>query len=283
MKKLVLACLFASAPAFADSEFLHQAPDGKIEVSPMINYSNLKAKPKTGTTTTTKGLREGVRAEYGVMDFSFGLDLWMGSLTSSGTPETKQSGLYDPNLFFHGMMPMGSGALKYGVDFGVPLAKAKTERSGDSNFATGQMTATPFVGYQMTSNNCTFGGSLSYKLGLGDGKEEVESATTTTSYTTSGGETLGVSLFYEHAFKPMLLGVALNVESEAKSERKTANVTTESRAPYTNTSLQLYLPYEMSEMITLLPAFTYGQYTAKPSTTDSVNWWVLQVGARFVF
>ncbi|MGE4131766.1 MAG: hypothetical protein AB7F86_09005 [Bdellovibrionales bacterium] len=298
-KRLLLTAVFALAlQAHAEggsnlgSEYQWQTGEGKVEVTGTLDYYSATTKYKSTSTiteTNTKGLSETVMGEYGLTDmFSAGGWIrnrdWKNEFSPSSNTSTKYSGFGDLVLFFHGKMDMGTGSFRYGADINLGLGKQKQKSNGDLTYTTGGMGLTPFVGYEMYSNSCTYGARLSHELALAHRKREVE-GTTTVEHELSGAEPTELAFFYEHNMQPMILGAALEFTSVSKEEDKNKSTNTTSKsAGHTSTALALYVPYEVAENITILPEFKYGKYTAYDSSSiDSVTFWDLSVGGRFAF
>lgn len=281
-----------AAEGYTGSQYFYQAPMDRIVVTPAIDYLSLSADMKEASGSNSlkiKGFSEEVRGEYGINEMmSAGLVLSYTKLKTEYSPATTadktQKGLDDLKFFVLGRHEMGPGSLRFGTDVNFALEKDITNADGNGgNSATGGISVEPFVGYEMTSGACTYGAKLSYLTLIGDRKKEDKSQTPTASSDVSGGETVTLGLFYEHKMEPLTLGASLEWASLANEKQKTNGSTTET-AGHSLATLNVYVPYDVTPSITLLPQVSYGQYTAMDTESyDGVKMYGLEVAARFAF
>ncbi len=288
---LALFFLFSSF-AFAagnGSEFNWQAPAGKFELKPGLDFSRATIEPKNFGDSKISGPSISISGEYGFSEmWSGGVELATDNFkTEPPAPatSTKQTGLRDPNLYIRGRVPMAGGSLRFGAELGVSLSKSITEANGDTNSASGGMSLLPYVGYEVDAAPSVYGARLSFRLPLGDRTEEDKGQTPPAESKTSDGRTAAISLFYEHDMAPAKLGVALQISSTEKVEWKDSSGAISARnAGFTTAALKLYAPYEVNHQVTILPEFAYLKYTAFDTTNiDSITQWTLGLAARFAF
>lgn len=288
---LALLLTVSCSAAFAadnGSQYQWQTPADKWEVTPKISLgSQTSTATNNGGDTKTSLFGISVLGEYGISEmFSAGLKLSnvnnKEEMPNNGGSD-KTTGLEDLGLFFHGRTAMGPGSFRFGADVGFSLSKKEVKANGDETANSGGLTLAPFVGYEISSDKCTYGARLSYKMLMGDATSTNKGTTPATESKVSAGQSTALALFYEHDMAPVTLGAALEIDSMAKIESKTGTTTTKT-AGRTVTGLKLYVPYTVNDMITILPEFRYAQHTAKENRTiDSVSGWDLGVGARFQF
>jgi len=286
---------FAAEGSKLGSEYLFQLPADKMAVTPSFAYNSMELDYKSITGLTgakATGTIIGARGEYGISEmFSTGLVLSSTSDKSKYSPsgvqkDTSASGLDDLVAFFNGRMDMGSGSFRFGTDVVFSLEKEELNDQGNkTNQASGGMGVRPFVGYEMYAGPCTFGTKLSYLMYLGDRKGTDKSSTGDEAYTMSGSQMVIGSLFYEHNLSPLTLGASFEWESSAKEETTYTTSKTKSETGGVGFyRLNVYTPYEVSPMITILPQLTWGKLSAYDKTVISggevMN---LQVAARFTF
>ncbi len=266
------------------SEYMYQTPAGKWQVVPTLHYESAEVKMKAGGSTKTTRFGQSVRGEYGIDEsFSTGLILMNSSSESkSGNSKFDATGLHDLTVFFRGRNQVGGGMLRYGLNVDFGLEKHKVKANGDENNSTGGMWATPFIGFEMSRDNCTYGGRISYKTLIGDAKMEDEGPPKVES-DISGGSQFGLDLFFEHQIQQWTLGAALEITSVEKKEAKANGVTTEHAFGNTQWTLAFYTPYDVSENIELLPSVRYTTFTAKNYTIDEASSWHFAIGGRFTF
>lgn len=292
LRNVLLAVLpfVASAAMAADngSQYQWQTPADRFEVTPTLGYSYEKQKYKDGTNTETSGLYESVRGEYGISDmFSVGLLLKNVNMDvkPSGEGKISQSGLVDPTLYLNGRTPLDGASLRFGLALDLGLGKAKYDSSGTAqkNAMSGGLALTPYVGYETMVGQGYLGARLSYKVWLGDRKAEIEDSSADIKY--KGGNVLTPALYYEAKMDTLTLGAAVELNYVQKSKYTNGNnPEVELGNGRTTWDVALYAPYEITPDITLLPQFTYGQWSAyDTSTIDNVNFWDVKVGARFGF
>lgn len=291
--KQILAFLLAvsGSAAFAaenGSQYQWQTPADKWEVTPKLTFGSMTSTAtRNGGDTKTSKFGISVLGEYGISEmFSAGLKLMhvnnKKEMPNNGGSDT-ESGLGDLGLFFHGRMAAGPGSFRFGADVDFSLAKKESKANGDTSANTGGMWLAPFVGYEMSSESCTYGARLAYKMLLGDATVENKGTTPASESKVSGSQVTSLALFYEHDMAPVTLGAALEIDSLAKIESKTGTTTTKT-AGYTNTGLKIYVPYMVNEMITVLPEFKYSMHTAKENDgIDKVSGWDLGLAGRFTF
>lgn len=294
--KQILAFLLAvsGSAAFAaenGSQYQWQTPADKWEVTPKLTFGSMTSTAtNNGGDTKTSKFGISVLGEYGISEmFSAGLRLShinnKAEQPNNGG-NTNTTGLEDLGLFFHGRTAAGPGSFRFGADVAFSLGKREQKGSGNDTDLTansGGLWLAPFVGYEMSSDACTYGARLAYKTLLGDATLDDKQQTPNVEYKQSGTQTTSFALFYEHNMAPVVLGAALEIDSLAKAEFKANNSTTKI-AGHTNTGLKIYVPYMVNEMITVLPEFKYSMHTAKENkNVDSVSGWDLGVAGRFQF
>src|SRR5205085_1715707 len=150
---------------------------------------------------TESGLNETAKVEYGINEmFSAGISLGYSSWTAKSDPEVfpeyKIKGFVDPILFVNGRLNLADSSLRFGAAFSFSFEDNIRDASGNYNQATGGLALTPFVGYEMTVGEQTFGARLKYRL-QGDTKSKDESGTTKVTSTTKGNNKVTLGLFYE--------------------------------------------------------------------------------------
>ncbi|MEK2645391.1 outer membrane beta-barrel protein [Bdellovibrio sp. BCCA] len=270
---IVLASVSAHA---ADSEFFFQSKAGQSDLTPRIGYVSTKTKPKGGTTETKySGLyKSGVSYEYGINEmFSIEGSLLFSSYENDNTPKTKVSGLEDPHVVLKGTSNMGSSNLRYGLDLGLSLQKAKIETNGDMSAATGGFSFTPYVGMDTEAAGGTIGGRLNYAVLL-ERTTEVEALNMDVK--TKDGNTLGLSAFYETTVTDVLFGGSLNYYNHAALNDEDGNELIKS---YNTLGLSLYsrIPFGTWALIPRL------DYDFSHSEADTYNVIALSAAARFTF
>lgn len=286
---VVLAGVLMSAPlAFAQapsapassgdggnlsSEYLHQAPGGKFEVTPAIKFESLRIEYKnTPTDATVYQIPLTAKAEYGINDmFSLAATVGygVGGTSFDDCPSnqtckgTSARGLIDPTLSANLRVPVGMGALRAGLNFSFSLEDSKEEADGDDNFATGGSTLTPYVGYEMSVGSNVFGARVAYDAVKGDRTHKDESDTAPTSTDKiSGGEDLSLAGFYEYHF-PRIFTVAGALEFIDSDETKTSTnggAKTEDNNSSKILRFRIYAPMKFNETVTLIPTVSSGAY-----------------------
>lgn len=287
---LLLVPGFAFAAADNGSEYVWQAPAGKIEITPSLLYGKLTVAPKGGGgDNTTTGTIFGVRGEYGINEMlSVGIKLAHANLKNeypAPTASDTNSGLGDVMFFVMGRVPAATGHFRFGADLGLALENRKIKNANaDTNATSGGMSLTPFVAYEINMAPSIFGVKFSHELRLGDAKLENNAVSPSQTYKSNGGNDTELSLFFEHDIAPARLGVALEIEASARNEWKNdAGTVVSSSSPLTNAGLRFYVPYMISEAATIVPHLKYAQYTAYPSGVDSATYIEAQLQARFAF
>jgi len=295
---LILAALAAvsfSLPAFgqdsqSQSEYQYQTSAGRIDVTAALGYQQMEAKGPNASKVEQKGLSQMVRGEYGINDmFSAGLivrnfDLKSEYSANLNQPSTKESGLADPVIFFHGRMAQGPGSLRFGADVGFSLEDSEISSTDNENMASGGISVAPFVGYEMIKDQCTYGARVSYLFYATERNETDKTSTPPDKNKLKGGAALTTALFYEHNMNPWILGAALEFVFQDGEKTTTAGVTTEEDASHSAYRLNVYAPYDISQTIRLLPRITYGNYMAMDKTErTSQNDMTVEIGARFTF
>ncbi|MCB0350081.1 MAG: hypothetical protein KDD38_02785 [Bdellovibrionales bacterium] len=284
---LLVTLPVAAFAADSGSEYFYQAGEGQHEVTPGFTYQtgNIKG---TGFDVDITGTILGVGYEYGLMpELSLGAELSYSSVKSDdGTNSSTDSGLENIDLLVKATMPAGPGALKYGATLSFSPGDYTVDSSGDGNAYTGGHSLTPYVGYEMTADACTFGAKLSTEVGLTDEATDDENNTPNKSEN-SGGQQTVFSFFYEHKFsEDMKLGASLDwittADDKVTPEGGTAT-TSENLTP--NQRLSVYLPTKLGEG-TLLPTLTYTMTTdddVDGTKYDSLSIIGVQVGYRMMF
>lgn len=281
----------AHAAPTTNPEYLHQAPEGTLELTGVLSYATSTAKYKSGNKSDTKGFREVLLFEGGLNDLaSAGVALGYHSLknTSSApnTSSTTSSGLEDLDVFLHARSNMVNGSFRYGLDVNLAVEKDKREANGDTNAATGGIALQPFVGYEIQTGAATVGGRLAYAFWVGDRKAEItNSSGTTISYTLSGGNSLTPSVFLETPLQETTtLGFAFEMAFSDKSKYEVNGTSGDYTSSRSRWNLMTYVPVDVTSTIRIVPRVAYGQFSAfDTSSLDSQDMWTIDLGARFVF
>jgi hypothetical protein len=279
-----------ASEGYTGSQYLYQAPMDQIVVTPTINYTSEDADRKGSITSSKKkGYEEKVRGEYGINEMlSAGLQLayanWKTEYSPSSNADDTYKGLEDLKFFILGRTELGFGSLRYGSDVNFALEKDIIDTNGHSrNNGTGGISVEPFVGFERISGACTYGAKLSYLTLIGDRKAQNKSQTPTLSSDISGGEKVTLGLFYEHKMEPVVLGASLEWASLANEKSKYSGNTIET-AGHSFARLNVYVPYDVTSSVTLLPKVSYAQWTAMDTENfDGVKTYNLEVAARFTF
>lgn len=279
-KMLIAAALVVGATAHANtggmqSEFFFQTEAGKSDLTPKIGYRMLTEKTKApgAEEEKTNGMLLGVAYEYGINEmFAVEFALDYENLEKDSNPKTKESGLADPTLALKGTSAMSWGRLRYGGLLGMSLEKAKVETNGDVNTASGGWSLAPYIGADMDAGGGILGGRAMYVYRM---DRTVDSGGTDVKY--KGGDTLGLSVFYEHFFADMLLGGAVNYRSIAETKNKDTDVVGEES--HNLTGIAIYSRMPMGSWA-LIPALNYDFTHSEMDKWDDIT---LSVAARFGF
>lgn len=268
------------------SEFFYQTPAGKQDITARLGYRMNVTREKATTTAPNPqdvkntGLDDtGVSYEYGISDaFSVGADLNFSSLETDETTKVKTSGLKDPMINFKGTSGMDFGRLRYGAMLGLGgLQKAKQE--ADSKTAmTGGYSLTPYVGADSDVGPGILGARLSYGIAM-ERTIEVTGTTGSTDYKGTGGNNLGVSVFYEYVMSDMLFGGAINYNSISEITLKDTATNAEGKSESFNTTgVSLYSRIPMG--FDLIPRL---DYVFADSSKDKASNMLLSLAGRFSF
>jgi hypothetical protein len=272
--------------AAGDGAILNNAPTGYSMINVSIRNSSLKA--------SENSLPINVMLEYGINQmFSAGLELAYGTgqLTYSGCPtgfscnSQHVNGMYDPQLFFKGRSAVGAGVIQYGAVLDVSVEKETTSSTGDQNNASGGISFTPFVAYQMAAGPGTWGARLQYGIYQGDKKSTDSSSGTSVPSTTSSNGNWVIDTFYEAPVAGITIGGALSYAQnpETKTSQnggpKTGNLDA-----YNTMGVQVYVPVKLSSL-TILPSVTYDtmNFSQSNSVASSENMIEVGVAARMSF
>lgn len=273
MRFILASLLVLSGSAFAQdegasasaggikAEFIHQAPDGKFEVTPRISLAGGELKYKNGNKYNLGGVGLDVRGEYGFSEmFSGYVSLGTASVTAErdNCPtgvvcrDTKSSGMIDPSVGVLGAIPAGPGHVRLGADLSMALEDHEIEDDGDQNMASGGTTLNVFAGYEMNIAQNVFGARLGYDLYQGDRDYNDKDITAPVKYKVSGGEDMNVDLYYEYWLNMVTIGgyfrYATSKESKAEANGVTVDLDDEAKA----TAFGVYVPVHFNDMITLL-------------------------------
>jgi len=287
-KLLAILPLAISSAAFAanssseGSEYMHQAPAGKWEVTPAIDYHDYTAKVSSGAKTDVSGLSYGVKGEYGINDmFSAGIalsasnDKWK---PDSGSSQNA-SGLNNIDIYGLGKYDLGMGLLRYGLDFSISTSKVKIDSTSSlpSNTDNGASWLTPFIGWEMAMGPGIFGAKFSYAFQLTDRSYDNSSKE-------KGINAESLSAFYEwQADQAWSLGLSLAWNSVNGSKDETGAKTSMGHA---GLFVDLYAPITIAQDILLIPNVGWGDdgnTTFFGTNTNTVQKWNVGVAARFTF
>lgn len=267
---IVLASVSANA---ADNEFFFQSKAGQSDLTARLGLVSTATK-SDGAADETKhtGFITGVAYEYGINDqFSIEGALAFTSVEDDSTPKNKTTGLQDPTVTLKGNSAMGASTLRYGLGVGLGLQKAKVDGNAASA-ASGGFSFNPYVGMDTEAAGGVIGGRLNYTYkmerttdveGFGDVK-------------TKGGNTMGLSAFYETKVTDITFGGALNYVSAAESENEDGSTATDS---YNTLGLSAYSVMPMGTFA-LIPRL---DYDFSNSEADKYNVIFLSVAGRFNF
>lgn len=276
-KVFAAAIVLASINAHAvESEFFFQSKAGQSELTPRLGYLSTATKAKGATTEVkyTGFYKSGVSYEYGINEmFSIEGSLLFTSAEKDSAPKTKVSGLEDPHVVLKGTSNMGSSNLRYGLDVGLSIEKAKIKTNGDMTPATGGFSFTPYVGMDTEAVGGVVGGRLSYAILL-ERTTEIEALSTDAK--TKDGNTLGLSAFYETKVTDVVLGGALNYYNHAATKDTDGD---ELIKAYNTLGVSLYSTIPFGTWA-LLPRL---DYDFSHSEADKYNIIHLSVAARFNF
>lgn len=286
---LVLAMGFAGFVGAEEinSEYQHQAGAGKMEATPSLTYGTIDETQRVGPGGKATVTPFGVVGEYGIDSMmSVGLELGyqMATFKQTGKQDVKIKGMTDPVLKFKSRFAAGPGVLKAGIDLALPLEKNKVEANGDQNAATGGLTATPFVGYEMAAGPGVFGARFNIDLYRGDRKTDTAGVGTTET----GGMEFALTPFYEWSISPtMTLGGALSYINNAETTTKddAAGTSKANKDNSTTMGLKAYLPMTLSDGMVITPALEYATLSYGNANSDVSKATVLNisVAARFTF
>lgn len=269
----------AEAPAAdgaVQSEILHQAPAGHLEITPALTYSLIKytfdstASVDTAETTATY---LGAEVEYGLNSmFSVEVDLRYQNATTEFEPgggKSKSKGLLDPAFKLNGMTRVGPGLLRFGAELDIAIEDDETDVSNDSNAASGGHTLTPLIGYEFATGTAIFGGALTYDIYKGD-RSIKDDGSTPSKTTGKDGRVMILAAFGEFMMNSTtrLGGMIQHISSE-ETKTESNGVTRSNNNATTALTFSGYVPYEATPSLTILPAFTFGSYNAPDQS--SVN------------
>ncbi|WP_374080253.1 hypothetical protein [Bdellovibrio bacteriovorus] len=276
-KVFAAAIVLASINAHAvESEFFFQSKAGQSDLTPRFGYISTATKAK-GATSETKytGLyKTGVSYEYGINEmFAIEGSLLFSSYENDKTPKTKVSGLEDPHVVLKGTSNMGSSNLRYGLDVGLSIEKAKVKTNGDMTSATGGFSFTPYIGMDTEAAGGVVGGRLNYAILL-ERTTEIEAFGTDAK--TKDGNTLGLSAFYETKVTDVVLGGALNYFNHAATKDSDGDELTKAHN-ILGVSFYSAIPFGTWA---LLPRLDYDFSHSEADKYDVIQ---LSVAARFNF
>lgn len=230
-----------------------------------------------GATESVKssGLyKSGISYEYGINEmFAIEGSLLYSSYETDTSPKVKASGLENPTVTLKGTSDMGSSRLRFGLEVGMGLEKAKI-KSGGTEFtaATGGWSLMPYIGMDMDAAGGIIGGRLSYDY-LMERTIEVEGSS---DIKRKEGHELGLSAFYETAVTDVLLGGAINYVNHAALKDGDDNEVSESHSIW-GVSLYSRVPFGTWALIPRL------DYDFSATHYDKYNFINLSVAARFGF
>jgi hypothetical protein len=281
------------------SEYMYQSGAGQFNVTPAVlfnavavkyNENNTGIKDFTGKLTS---IPVSVGGEYGISQMlAIGLNLSYYSSNSSFSCDssvtncpssTHSRGLQDPSIDLKLRNSVGVGTLRYGVDFGFSLEKAKSDKDGNSNAASGGMTYSPFVGYELPLGPGFLGARATYSI-FGDRKLKDDNNTDDTTVT--GGNSLDVTAFYEANVGKITYGGALSYFSSGSSDSKIGSASSvDQKNAVSGFRGHFYMPVHFTPTITLLPVagLMVANYTSSGATADAAASVYLGVGGRFTF
>lgn len=270
---IVLASISVNA---ADSEFFYQSKAGQSDLTPRLGYvtSSAKAKGAGATETKSTGFMTGVSYEYGINEmFSVEGTLVYSSVEVDRTPKTKSSGLSDPHVVLKGTSNMGASNLRFGLDAGLGLEKSKQKSNGDSNAASGGFSFAPYAGIDTAVGEGSVGAKATYTFEM---ERTHEVAGWADDVKIKGGNSLGLSAFYEAAVTDVVLGGSLNYMSV---EKVTYSGGAGEDSAFNSTSLSLYSRMPFGAMA-LVPRLDYHFSHSELSKFDVI---LLSVAARISF
>jgi len=279
---------------YSNSEYMHQAPGGKFELTPGMLFESVRYEFKSNTNEPTIfRLPLFVKAEYGFSDmFSLSAVLAYAvggtsytECTTTCPDSKKSSGLMDPIVSANLRFPIGAGALRAGLDFSFSTEDSKTESDGDYNNASGGSTLAPYVGYEITFGRNILGGRLSHELVKSDRTHKDQRGTPSTEKI-SGGQDTFVNVFYEFNFPRIVsLGAAIEHQKSPTTKSSTnGGPKTSDKNELSITKFKFYVPLEFNERVTLVPALAVGPYRYKNATSlESATYTSVGVYSRFTF
>ncbi|HVK61418.1 MAG TPA: hypothetical protein VM432_07705 [Bdellovibrionales bacterium] len=262
------------------SEFFHQPAFGENEITAGIGViisSSVQRNSRFYESTATGIDPLSFQFAYGVGEkTAVGFRLAYASYqVSAGGDSDKAKGLYNPVLFFSGMLPKSGFKINYGADVILPFQKGKVESNGDSNVASGEFSIAPTVGAEIPASWGFFGPKLRYLI---RGERETEFTTVDAKY--KDGNRLSLVLFNEWKLDHSRVGVRVNQNWVEESKITSPGTERTSSASYEWTSANVYARIASSPTFEILPdishAFRRGGYD-KYSSTD------LKLDFRFIF
>lgn len=290
-KLLAILPLAISSAAFAaneGSEYMHQAPAGKWEVTPQVDYHDYTLKHTTGSNTDAAGVYYGAAGEYGINDmFSVGAKItannekWKQDNTTSNT-----SGLRNIDIYGLGKNDIGMGLIRYGLNLAVSTAKAKLDGNGfPTNNDSGATWLTPFVGWEMAMGPGIFGAKFSYTFQLTDRKYDDGSGAIDKE---TGVNSEKLAVFYEwQADTTWSLGVSLAWNSVNGSKTTTpAGASSNADTGHAGPFVDVYAPITIAQDILLIPNVGWGDdgnVISFGRGLKTVQMWDVGVAARFTF
>jgi hypothetical protein len=164
---------------------------------------------------------------------------------------SKFSGLSEPLIYFHGLIPQNRFKIRYGAVVTLPIEEGKISDDQNSESATAsEFSITPKVGTEMKLGSGICGSELTYDL---RGERTYDYRGTKNSF--KGGNILTATLFHEWFLSESRLGLSLSQIWVEQSE-KTAPVSRPAGTAFERTSARVYgsMPLGRAD---LLPGLTW--------------------------
>lgn len=283
----ISSAAFAASTASEGSEYMHQAPAGKFEVTPAVDYHDYTVKFSGGTKGDISGLAYGVKGEYGINDmFSAGIAISASNdkFKPDSGASTTASGLNNIDIYGLGKYDLGMGLLRYGLDFSISTSKSKEDATTGvaTNTDLGMTMLTPFVGWEMGMGPGIFGLKFSYAFQLTD-----RSYDNTAGSKEKGINAESLSAFYEwQADTTWSLGLSLAWNSVNGSKIDGVSKAT----GHAGLFVDVYAPITLAQDILLIPNVGWGDdgslapfATSGGASINTVQKWNVGVAARFTF
>jgi hypothetical protein len=144
---------------------------------------------------------------------------------------------------------------------------------------------TPFVAYEMPLGPGIIGARAEYEFWFTN-RKQVNSISTPTDSTETGGQTFSLTAFYEANIGKFTYGGAVTYTSAAESKSTpSGGIATGNKDSTTGTGVQFYIPIHFTPTLTLLPVvgLSGNTYTASGAALDSSALLYIGTGARFIF